>query len=90
MLEAAVQNNLDPMRISFVAAVRTIIACAPALRLGPPVQLPIIYHAMPKEIASHLLPERPHRLEPRKLAHDPKNYPRLTTTRAQWTAQYAA
>lgn len=90
MLEAAMENNVDPMRISFVAAVRTIIAYAPAMGLRPSNQLPAIYHAMLKEIANHIVPERPGRLEPRRLAHDPKHYPRLRIARAQWREQYAA
>jgi len=90
MLEAAVENKVDPMRISFVAAVRIIIAYAPAMAMLPLHQLPMIYHAMLKEIASHLVPERPGRLEPRRLAHDPKHFPRLRITRAQWRKQYAA
>ncbi len=90
MLEAATENNVDPMRLSFVAAVRTIIAYAPALGLRPLNQLPTIYHAMLEEIASHIVPERLGRIEPRRLAHDPKHYPRLRITRAQWRDQYAA
>jgi hypothetical protein len=90
MLEAAMDNHVAPMRVSFVTAVRTIIAYAPALGLRPANQLSMIYRAMLKEIASNLVPERPGRLEPRRLSHDPKHYPRLRTTRAQWRAQYAA
>jgi len=90
MLEAAIENDVDPMRISFVSTVRTIIAYAPAMAIRPVHQLPLIYLAMLKEIASHIVPERPGRVEPRRLAHDPKHYPRLRITRAQWRAQYAA
>jgi hypothetical protein len=90
MLEAAKENNVAPMRISFVATVRIIIAYAPVMALLPAHQLPQIYHSMLKEIASHTVQERPGRIEPRRLAHDPKHYPRLTTTRAQWRVQYAA
>ena len=90
MLEAVIENDVDPMRISFVATVRTIIAYAPAMAIRPAHQLPLIYHAMLKEIASHIVPERRGRIEPRRLAHDPKHYPRLRITRAQWRAQYAA
>jgi len=90
MLEAATENDVNPMSISFVATVRTIIAYAPAMAMRPAHQLPLIYRAMLKEIASHIVPERPGRIEPRRLAHDPKHYPRLTITRAQWKAQYAA
>ena len=90
ILETAMENNVDTMRISFVGAVRAIIAYAPALGLRPLNQLPTIYHAMLKEIASNLVPERLGRIEPRRLAHDPKHYPRLRITRAQWRAQHAA
>ena len=90
MLEAATAGRVDEMRISFVGAIRTIIAFAPALALRPMWQLPLINDAMLRQIASHLVPERPGRLEPRRLAHNPKKYPRLKTTRAQWRKQYAA
>lgn len=90
MLEAAATGQVDVMRISFVGAVRVIIAFAPALALQPVWQLPVIYEAMLAEIASHLVPERPGRLEPRKVTHDPRGYPKLKTTRAQWRKQHAA
>ncbi len=90
MLEAAAVGKVDLMRVSFVGAVRAIIAFAPALALRPVWQLPVIYEAMLAEIASHLVPERPGRLEPRKVTHDPRGYPKLKTTRAQWRKQYAA
>ena len=90
MLEAAIANNVDITRISFVHAIRVIIAFAPALAMQPVEQLPMTYRAMLCEIAAHLVPLRPGRLEPRRLAHDPKHYPRLKTTRAQWRKQYVA
>ncbi len=90
MLEAAIANNVDVTRISFVHAVRAIIAFAPALAMQPVEQLPMTYRAMLCEIAAHLVPLRPGRLEPRRLVHDPKHYPRLKITRAQWRKQYAA
>jgi len=90
MLEAAAAGKVDVMRISFVGAVRAIIAFAPALALRPPWQLPMIYEAMLNRIASNLVPERPSRIEPRKVTHDPRGYPKLKTTRAQWRKQYAA
>jgi len=90
MLAAAIANNVDVSRISFIHTVRAIIAFAPALAMQPAEQLPMIYRAMLCEIAAHLVPLRPGRLEPRKLAHDPKGYPRLKTTRAQWRKQNAA
>ena len=90
MLQAAAASGVDVMRISFVGAVRTIIAFAPALALRPVWQLPTIYEAMLKEIASHLVPERLGRLEPRKVTHDKRGYPKLKTTRSKWRKQYAA
>ena len=90
MLETAIANNVDITRISFIHTIRAIIAFAPALAMRPAEQLPMIYRAMLCEIAAHLVPLRPGRLEPRRLAHDPKHYPRLKTTRAQWRKQNAA
>jgi len=90
MLEAAIANNVDTSRISFIHTVRAIIAFAPAIAMLPVEQLSMIYRAMLCEIAAYLVPLRPSRLEPRRLAHDPKHYPRLKTTRAQWRKQNAA
>ncbi len=90
MLQAAAAGEVDVMRISFVGAVRTIIAFAPSIALRPIWQLPTIYEAMLKEIASHLVPERTGRLEPRKVTHDKRGYPKLKTTRKLWRKQYAA
>jgi len=89
MLEAAVKNDVDPLRISFVHAMRTILAFAPLLAVRPICQLPAIYRAMLVEIAAGLVPERPGRLEPRSITHD-RGYPKLKTTRAQWRQQHAA
>jgi len=90
MLQAAIANKVDVSRISFIHTVRAIIAFAPALAMQPARRLPRFYRAMLCEIAAHLVPLRPGRLEPRKLAHDPRNYPKLKTTRAQWRKQNAA
>lgn len=90
MLEAAIANNVDVTRISFVHTVRVIIAFAPVLAMQPIEQLPRTYRVMLCEIAAHLVPLRPGQLEPHRLAYNPKHYPRLKTTRAQWRKQYAA
>jgi IS4 transposase len=90
MMEAAIANDVDVMRISFIHTIRAIIAFAPTLATGSVRQKSKIYDAMLCEVASHLVPPRPGRLEPRRLAHDPRNYLKLTTTRAQWRNQNAA
>jgi hypothetical protein len=90
MLEAAIANNVDVTRISFIHTIRAIIAFAPALAMRPAEQLPTIFRAMLCEIAAHLVPLRQGRLEPRRIAHNPKGYPLLKTTRTQWRTQNAA
>ncbi|MDH4240124.1 MAG: IS4 family transposase [Phycisphaerae bacterium] len=90
MLEAAIENGVDPIRISFVCAVRIILTFAPALATEPIWKLPEIYRTMLREIASHLVPERPGRNEPRAIRRELKHYPSLRTTRAEWRKHYAA
>ena len=89
MLEAAATAEVeDPLRISFVHAVRAILSFSPALGHAPLAQVPRIYQALLIEIASHLNPERPSRLEPRALRRERHHYPSLRITRAQWKARH--
>jgi hypothetical protein len=90
MLEAAIEKNIDPIRISFVHAVRAVLYFAPALACEPIWRLPQIYKAMLVEIRTHLVPERPGRKEPRAVTRERKHYPKLRKTREQWRAAYAA
>lgn len=90
MLEAAIEKNIDPIRISFVYAVRAVLYFAPALACEPIFKLPSIYKAMLVEIRTHLVPERPGRKEPRAVTRERKHYPKLRKTREQWRADYAA
>ena len=90
MLEAAIEGNIDPIRISFVHAVRAILIFSPALATEPLWKLPQIYNAMLKEIAAHIVPERPARNEPRAVTRERKHYPKLKSTREQWRRAYAA
>lgn len=91
MLEAATTAQVpDPLRISFVHTVRAILSFSPALGHAPLATVPSIYHAMLIEIASHINPDRPGRLEPRAVRRDHKDYPSLHITRAQWKARHHA
>ena len=90
MIEAAIAKKVDASRISFVYTIRAVIAFAPAFAVGTPGRLKRVYDAMLCEIAMHLVSWRPGRLEPRRLAHDPRNYLKLQTTRAMWRKQNAA
>ena len=90
MLEAGIARAADPFRISFVHAVRAILTFAPPLATEPIWKVPGIYTALLREIASHLIPERDRRNEPRAVRRELKDYPLLRTTKAEWTKHYAA
>jgi hypothetical protein len=90
MLEAAQEHGLDPLRISFTAALRTILVFAPDMASAPPALLPRIYQAMLQEIASELVPHRPGRNEPRCIRRERHHYPDLHTTRVEWRANHAS
>jgi putative transposase len=90
VLEAASLHHLDPLRISFAHTVRAILIFSPALACAPIPRLPQIYRAMILEIAHHLVPERPGRIEPRAVRREHKHYPALKETRAEWRKRYAA
>ena len=84
MLEAAIERDVAPQRISFVHAVRAIISFSPALASSGFWQLARIYRAMLIEIASALVPERPGRMEPRMVRREWQHYPSLKMARTQW------
>ena len=90
MLEAAIEKGVDPIRLSFVYAIRSILSFSPALACEPIYKLPQIYKAMLEEIGTFLIPERPGRNEPRAVTRESKHYPRLKGTREQWRKAFAA
>jgi hypothetical protein len=90
ILEAAAEHGADPLRLSFSHAVRAVIVFAPAIATAPAWQLPEIYRAMLTEIASHLVPLRPGRNEPRAVRRERIHYPNLRTTRRIWRLEHVA
>lgn len=90
MLEASAEAGVDPMDLSFIAAVRAIVTFSPLLATGPAWKLPMIYDAMLHAIATSRVRHRPDRQEPRAIRRDWKHYPKLKTTRAAWKRQWAA
>lgn len=90
MLEAAATHGQDPTTLSFVHALRAILAFAPALATAPIWKLPVIYEAMLYEIATSRVTQRPGRQEPRAIRRETKHYPRLRITRAEWKRRFAA
>jgi len=65
MHDAAVQNNLDPDRLSFVNAVRIISDAISEFQMTTPGQLERLYQRLLTDIARHRLPERENRSNPR-------------------------
>jgi hypothetical protein len=90
MLQAAGQEGVDPLRISFVHALRAIVSFAPAMAIEPLWKLRLIYQTMLGEMADHRNPGRPGRNEPRMITRDRKHYPSLKITRHLWKARHAA
>jgi len=90
VLEASIEHKVDPQRISFVGALRTIISFSPALASSNSWKLPRIYQAMLTEISCAIVPERPGRAEPRMVRREWKHYPSMKITRAQWRLKYVA
>ena len=91
ILQAAQAGDIDPLRISFVDTLRTILSFSAVLASAPVLAMPELYQTMLAEIAGHVIPERPGRLEPRYLTRERKHYPALRRqTRAQWRDRHAA
>jgi len=90
ILQAAGEHEVDPLRLSFIHALRAILTFAPAMATEPPWKLPILYRALLHEIASHHNPVRAGRIEPRAIRRERKHYPTLRTTRSQWRLENAA
>lgn len=65
MHEAAIQNNLDPDRLSFVNAVRIICDAIPEFQMTTPEQIERLYQRLLNDIARHRLPKRENRSNPR-------------------------
>jgi hypothetical protein len=90
MLEAAIEKEVDPQRISFVGALRMIISFSPALASSSFWLLPRIYKAMLTEIASAIVTERPGRIEPRMVRREWQHYPSMKMTRTLWRLKHVA
>lgn len=89
MLEAAVEFGIDPLRISFVHALRAILAFAAVMASAPIQTLPAIYGEMLHQIACHRVPYRPDRNEPRAVKRYKRHYPTLKITRNEWRQKSA-
>lgn len=90
IVDSAIKAGMRPERISFVHAVRAVVAFSPEMARAPAWKLPLIYQAMLHEVASHVIPHRPGRNEPRAVRRETKHYPSLRTTRRLWRLTHAA
>jgi hypothetical protein len=89
MLESAMAHHVDPLRLSFVHALRAILPFAPAMATAPLMTLPTIYRQMLYQIADQRVPDRPDRNEPRAVRRERKHYPTLRITRKAWRRKSA-
>jgi hypothetical protein len=89
MLEAAIEHGVDPLRLSFVHALRAILVFAPAMATASLMTLPTIYRQMLYQIADQRVPDRPDRNEPRAVRREQKHYPTLRITRKEWRLKHA-
>jgi len=90
MLEAAIEEGVEPDKISFVYAVRAIIIFSPSFSFESFWKLPVIFKKMLTEIASHLIVERPGRNEPRMVRRERQHYPFMQAARKLWRAKHVA
>lgn len=84
MLDAATAHALTTQRISFKGTIDTLRIWAPLLSQATPARRTQLYVQMRHYIATDPIPNRPNRKEPRAKKRRPKNYPLLTSPRADY------
>jgi hypothetical protein len=83
MAQAAEQHGCTPRQLSFAGAMQTLNEFRTLLLSVPEAQLPELCATILEAIASHPVGNRPDRWEPRKVKRRPKNYSRMTKSRAE-------
>jgi hypothetical protein len=81
--QAAWERGLTPRQISFAGTVQILKAFADALIACAAEQRASFYEAMFEAIASHIVGDRPDRVEPRRLKRRIDRYPMLRNPRSQ-------
>jgi hypothetical protein len=81
--QAAWEHKLSPRQISFAGTAQTLEAFAGALIASAVGQRASVYQAMFVAIASHIVGNRPDRVEPRRLKRRIDKYPMLRHPRSQ-------
>lgn len=83
MAEAAEAAGVEPREVSFAAALQTVAAFAPVMRLADPEDLPRLHQILLRAIARHRVGNRPDRYEPRAVKRRAKPIALLTVPREQ-------
>lgn len=76
MHEAALAENLDPRRLSFVHALRVIRDGIADMRNARTEQLPVLYRGLLKQIGQGRLPPRENRINPRVVKRTQSKFPK--------------
>ncbi len=83
MWEAGHLHNISPLRLSFKGAIQEVMAFGPLTTTPYDKQKPNPYADLLRHIATHKIPNRPGRQEPRVKKRRPKQYPLMTKPRPQ-------
>ena len=83
LAQAAWEHDLCPRQLSFAGAVQTLEAFANLLLAAEPEQRLQLCHDLFSAIATHVVGDRPGRVEPRRLKRRCDKYPMLGRPRAQ-------
>lgn len=84
MLRAAIQQKVDPRRISFTATLRKILKFSDTMLSAAPHRLISIFENFLIYVAADLNPKRPGRHEPRAKRNVYDKYPVFRTSREVW------
>ena len=84
ILKAAEKHGQEPERLSVSSTLRLAASYSLKMSTAAGWQLPLLYEQMLERIAKARVIFRPNRLEPRMRKREPRNYPRLRTTRSEW------
>lgn len=87
MVQAAKKHGQRHDKISFVTSKRIVLKYSYLMSASPTQRLPRIFTQMLKTIAKAVTPDRPDRIEPRKVKREQKHYQFLRIPRQQWHQQ---
>ena len=85
--QAALEHDLNPRQISFAGTVQTLEAFRDALITSDCQQRALAYSRLFEAIATHIVGDRPNRVEPRRRKRRDDRYPMLGRPRAEERAR---